>query len=80
MLFVQSRELSHELFTSLREDFLYTDEGEADWYIGIKIKVIDEKLTIKQPQLIKLTIEPLRKIDANQKSVPVIKPLLGKKS
>ena len=35
LLFVQSRKLSHELFVSLREDFLCTDEGEADWYLGI---------------------------------------------
>ena len=78
LLFDQSRRLSDELFASLKEDFLYTDVGEADGCLGVKIKVIDKKLTLKQPQLIKRRIELLGLMEANPRSVLVVKPLLGK--
>ena len=60
--------------------FLCTDEGEAYGCLGMEIKEVDKQLTLKPPQLIKRTIELLGIIDAKPKSVPVAKPLLGKKS
>ena len=55
-----------------------TDEGEADGHLGVKIKVIDNKLTLKQPQIMKRTIELLGLMEASPKYVPVDKPSLDK--
>ena len=62
----------------MKEDFLCTDEGESDGCLGVEIKAIDDKLTLKQPQLIKREIELLELINVNPISVPVAKQLLGK--
>ena len=78
LLFSQSKRLSDELFVSLKEDFLCKDGGEADGCLGVEIKVIDNKLILKHPQLVKRTIELLGLIEAISRSVPVVKPLLRK--
>lgn len=45
--FSQSRRLSDDSFAPLKEDFLCTDEGEADECLGVEIKIIDNKLLLK---------------------------------
>ena len=67
-----------ELFASLKEDFLYADEGEADRHLSVGIKTTNDALTLKKPQMIKITIENVGLIDSNPRSIPVVKPLLGK--
>ena len=79
LLFSQSKRLSDELFVSLKEDFLCKDGGEADGCLGVEIKVIYNKLALKQPQLMRLSIEILLLMESNQRSVPVVKLLLDKK-
>ena len=81
MLFAQNKKLIDDLLRSLKEDFICTDEGEADGYLGVEIRRTDEgKMTLRQPQLIKKIIKILKLTDANPKSTPVVKPLLNKNS
>ena len=78
-MFDQSRRLSDESLASLKEDFLCTDEGEADGCLGAEIKVIDNKLTLNQPQQIKRKIELLGLMEVKPRSVFAVKRSLGKK-
>ena len=64
----------------MKEDFVCTDEGEADGYLGVEIKTEDGEMTLKQPQLMKRIIEILGLKDSNPKATPVVKPLLNKNS
>jgi len=81
LIFAQEDRLIDELFISLQEDFLCTDEGEADGYLGVEIRKDDDGvLNLKQPLLTKRIIEMLGVKDANPKATPVVKPLLSKNS
>ena len=53
LLLSKTRKLSDELLTYFQEDFLCTDEGEADGCLGVEIKRTDSLLTLKKTQLIK---------------------------
>ena len=77
MLLAQTRKLSDELLTSLRECFLCADEGEVDEHLSVEIKTTDGASTLKQPELIKRAIELLALTDSNPRSAPVAKPSLG---
>ena len=55
----QDNKLIENLLSSLKEDFLYTDEGPADSYLEVETKLPDGKPALKQPQLIKRIIELL---------------------
>ena len=65
-------------FSSLQEYFLSTDEGAADGRIGTEINHENEKMTLKQPQLIERIIELLGAKDTYHKATPVFKLLLNK--
>ena len=80
LLFAQDKQLIDDLFALLKEDFLYTNKGEADRYLRVKIKTEDRQMTLKQPQLTKRIIEILGLRDSNPKATPVVKPLLSKNS
>ena len=64
--------------SSLQEDFTCTDEGPADGHLVVEIKVSEEGMTLRQPQLIRQIIELLHLADANPKPTLVVKPLLSK--
>lgn len=78
LIFAQDSKAIDDLYHSLKEDFICTDEGEADGYLGVEIKSEDGIMTLKQPQLIKRIIELMKLRDANPKATPVVKPLLNK--
>ena len=78
LLFAQEQKDIDELIVSLQQDFNCTDKGEADRYLGVKIKSEDRKMTLKQPQLIKRIIELLKLTEANLKETQVVKLLLNK--
>ena len=63
-----------------QEHFFFTYEGETDGHLGVEIKINDNKLMLKQSQLMKRTIELLGLMKANPRSVPVAKPLLSENS
>ena len=67
------------------KDFVMTDKGDIDRFIGIKIMHLGEKrFNISQPLLINRIIYLLNidtntyGMDTNTKSTPVVKPLLYK--
>ena len=67
------------------KDFVMTDKGDIDRFIGIKIMHLGEKrFNISQPLLINRIIYLLNidtntyGMDTNTKSTPVVKPLLHK--
>ena len=74
MLFSQNRKLSDELFASLKENFLCNDEGEECGHLGVKINTEDGTITLKYPQLIKITIELLALKTLNPKSTLIANP------
>ena len=78
LLFAQEQKDIDELITSLKEDFDCTGEGEADGCLGVETRSEDGKMTLRQPQLKKKTIEMLGLNDANPKGTPSLKPFLNK--
>jgi hypothetical protein len=67
------------------ENFVLTDEGDIDKFLGIEIEHLDDKrFELKQPFLIERICRTLGLIDnewdvvGNSKSTPVGKPLLNK--
>ena len=78
LTFAQDKKATDNLCHSLKDDFLCTDEGEADGYPGVEIKSENNIMTLRQLQLTKKVIKLLG-IDVNNlKSTPVAKPLLNK--
>ena len=47
LLPTQNRELSDDLSVSFDEDFIWTNEGEADGCLSVEIKITDDLLTLK---------------------------------
>ena len=78
LIFAQDKKAMNDLCHSLKDDFLCTDEGEADGCLGVKIKSENGIMTLRQPQLMKKVIELLGIDDTNSKSTLVVKPLLNK--
>ena len=66
-----------DLLSSFQEDFLHTDKGAVDGFIGVETKHEDRKMKLKQPQLIKRMIEPCAKYE-NPEATLVVKPYFKK--
>ena len=77
-LFAKDKQLIDDLFASLKDDFLCTDEGETDGHLGVEIKTENEQMTLKQPQLTKRTIKLLGSKYSNPKATSVVKSLISK--
>ena len=77
-MFTQQKQTIDNLFESLKEDFLCTDEDEADGCLGVEIRSNDGIMTLKQSQLTKRIIGLMGLKDVNPKATPVVKPLLNK--
>ena len=68
-----------------KENFILTDEGDIDKFLGIEIKQLDDKrFELKQPFLIERICRTLGlidndwKVESNNKRTPVGKPVLNK--
>ena len=84
VLVSKSSDVINEFIDSLKngsEQFVFTDEGSMDKYLGVDIQKLDNNdFILRQPFLIQrileaLSIEPSK---TNKRNVPVIGPLLSK--